>query len=312
MSNQNVFNGGGRLVVSQERELTIGQVAELVTHLTGQRCTTAMIYNYERLGLIDMLSRSPGGFRLFKLEDAARIVCIKRWQGQGMSLAEINERLEKGVENCEEEIRLIDLPMDRRAQILEAAAQVFPQKGYMKTTIQDIAQQAGVSNSAIYQYFNSKEELFLALTENISFMDVLEDISSSLNREDGIGLESIRQALIEVADAFLGVHHPNAEIIRMFIAESQRFPEIGMHYCQNLIAPLEAKLESYFARQVSHGVFRPVDVTIAVRSFYGAFVNILVAQDLLRGKDWHYFPGDESIPKFVDFFLQGILNDRDK
>lgn len=53
-----------------------------------------------------------------------------------------------------------------RQRIVETALQVFVERGYHKTTMDDIAEKLGVSKGAIYQYFKGKDQLF---TEVISF-----------------------------------------------------------------------------------------------------------------------------------------------
>jgi AcrR family transcriptional regulator len=52
---------------------------------------------------------------------------------------------------------------ERQEQILDAAARVIVRLGYDKTTMQDIAGEAGVSRRTVYLYFKGKEELFEAL-----------------------------------------------------------------------------------------------------------------------------------------------------
>ncbi len=51
----------------------------------------------------------------------------------------------------------------RRNQIMEAAAKVFSQKGYYHTKMQEIADEAGIGKGTVYEYFNSKEALFIEL-----------------------------------------------------------------------------------------------------------------------------------------------------
>jgi AcrR family transcriptional regulator len=53
-----------------------------------------------------------------------------------------------------------------RAALIDAAAKVIGEKGYDRTTLEDVAQRAGMSRGAIYGNFNDKEELFLALVES--------------------------------------------------------------------------------------------------------------------------------------------------
>jgi AcrR family transcriptional regulator len=48
-------------------------------------------------------------------------------------------------------------------RIVEAAFEVFSQKGYHDTTMDDVAEKLGVSKGALYQYFKSKEDLYRAI-----------------------------------------------------------------------------------------------------------------------------------------------------
>ncbi len=52
---------------------------------------------------------------------------------------------------------------EARSRILEAAKQVFAEKGYRQATMDDVARKLGVSKGALYLYFASKEELFEAI-----------------------------------------------------------------------------------------------------------------------------------------------------
>ena len=52
---------------------------------------------------------------------------------------------------------------EKRGRIIEAAAQVFARKGFAGTIIADIAVQAGIGKGTIYEYFDSKEDLFFAV-----------------------------------------------------------------------------------------------------------------------------------------------------
>ncbi len=49
---------------------------------------------------------------------------------------------------------------DKRQKLVEAAAQVFLRYGYRKTTLDDIAEAAGLQKSSLYHYFENKDELF--------------------------------------------------------------------------------------------------------------------------------------------------------
>lgn len=54
---------------------------------------------------------------------------------------------------------------EKRIRILEASARVFAKKGYSGAVIDDIAVEAGVGKGTVYEYFDSKEELFFLVFE---------------------------------------------------------------------------------------------------------------------------------------------------
>ena len=300
-------NGFG-IKADSGRGISIGQLVDSVSRLTGQRCTPAMIYNYEKKGLIPPPARTEGGFRQFRVQDIHLVVCIKRCQSLGMSLETIKERIDPCVDDLELLEKELELPVDRRTQILEAAATIFPQKGYAATTLQEIAQEAEISVSAIYQHFRSKEDLFLALTDNLSFISILDEINASLNEEKDIGYEDVRRSLIEVGEGFLSTHMHNAEIVRMFIAEARSFPEVGKRYCIRLVAPVEKLLMRYLSAQMKRGVLRPVSVELAVHAFYGIFLNFVVTQNLLVGEGILHFPKRDRVEQLVDIYLMGMFS----
>jgi len=130
-----------------EQKLTIGDLANAVENKVGVRCTPAMILNYERLGLLPTAERSKGGFRLFSPDAVGRVIQIKTWQEEDLTLTENQNRLETMEEKMEMDPG--ELPMDRREKILDAASTIFFRIWVLATTIQAIAQEAGVSTSTI-------------------------------------------------------------------------------------------------------------------------------------------------------------------
>ena len=286
--------------------LTIGQVSEAVSSLTGQNCTSAMIYNYERLGLLKMPERSPGGFRLFSKEDIQRVVQIKRLQDEGLLLAEILERLESAPPEQLPELDWPDQPVDRRLQILEAALRVFPKKGFAETTLQDVANEVGISGPAIYQYFKNKEELFLSLYESSGYRFIFEELTSLLQKKEDSTLEDIRQILIDMGEAFFNILSTQSEVMRLWISEARRFPQIGQHIVSNQIAPVEAQVKEFLDFYVDCGLLDIPDTPLAANAFFGLFTNVVLDQNLLFAEDYLKRPRNELVCQLVNLFLKGV------
>ena len=72
---------------------------------------------------------------------------------------------------------------ERGERILEAAAALITRWGYKKTTIDDIAKQAGVAKGTIYLHWKTREELFKAVILHEE-MELVEDEASNLEGND--------------------------------------------------------------------------------------------------------------------------------
>jgi AcrR family transcriptional regulator len=77
--------------------------------------------------------------------------------------------------------RVVKPTEERRRDILEAALASFGSKGFNETTVDEIAQAAGVAKGTVYLYFDSKEHLLLALKKD--FMRGLTDAIADITAE---------------------------------------------------------------------------------------------------------------------------------
>ena len=78
-----------------------------------------------------------------------------------------------------------------RARLLEAARELIREKGYARTTLQDVASRAGMTSGAIYGNFKNRDELFVSLAEaywapirpkvkaGASFADVMQALAAA-------------------------------------------------------------------------------------------------------------------------------------
>jgi TetR/AcrR family fatty acid metabolism transcriptional regulator len=66
-----------------------------------------------------------------------------------------------------------------RVRIINSAKKLFAEQGYQKTTIVDISKQAGLSEAALYEYFQGKEDLLLTIPD-LWVSELLEDLDEQL------------------------------------------------------------------------------------------------------------------------------------
>ncbi len=78
----------------------------------------------------------------------------------------------------------------RKTELLSAAKTIFTRKGFHRTTMDDVAKEAGISKGALYLYFPSKEKMFMDLIEK-GMNDRADLVREILEQENGC-LEKIR------------------------------------------------------------------------------------------------------------------------
>ena len=109
----------------------------------------------------------------------------------------------------------------REAQILTVAEQVFAEKGYQATTMDDIAERVGVTKPLIYDYFGSKDGLLIACVDKArtELADITEAAIRSLPKEAPledvmrVGIATFFEFIDHHALAFKLIHHENAAAV---------------------------------------------------------------------------------------------------
>ena len=88
----------------------------------------------------------------------------------------------------------------RRQQIIVAAKRVFSEKGFLKTTMEDIAKEAELSPGTLYLYFKNKDELYASLSLRIlQYMNIrLKDVKKEEDSDPEQKIASIKEALYDV------------------------------------------------------------------------------------------------------------------
>ena len=175
----------------------------------------------------------------------------------------------------------------RRNQILDAATQVFAEKGFHRATIKDIARVAGIADGTIYTYFASKTDVLLGL---------LNRLNQSTEREHQLNPESdqdLRAFFTAYLRQRMALFWPNAEVFQAVLPEMLTNVELRELYYQQVIAPTLVVAEHYFQAQSAAGQIRDIDIPLTVRSIAGVIFGLLTLQllgDEVIAKRWEELP----------------------
>jgi len=150
----------------------------------------------------------------------------------------------------------------RPAEILDAALQIFAERGYAGARMDDIARRAGVTKGTIYLYFENKEAVFKTLVRE-SIGSTLANVSADVSHLKGSARELLRFALS--AMAHLLTTSDRVVLPKIIIAESGNFPELARFYRDEIIEKGLSLMSGLVERGMTEGEFRRLPVEHVVR-----------------------------------------------
>jgi len=143
---------------------------------------------------------------------------------------------------------------ERPHEILEAAFLEFSRNGYATTTLDQVAERAGVTKGTIYVYFESKEHLFISMVREL-MKATLEPVCEMFERHEGSTADLLRAQF-----SFIYQHivedKRRREVVRMLIAEASRFPALADRYHEEIHRPCLALLTQAVQRGIDRGEIR--------------------------------------------------------
>src|SRR5579885_1684943 len=144
---------------------------------------------------------------------------------------------------------------ERPHEILEAAFAEFSRHGFATTTLERIAERAGVTKGTIYVYFDSKEQLFISMVREFTKAG-LETLHDMVERHSGSTAELLRAQFGFIYE-YLVADRRRRDVLRMLIAEAGRFPELADRYYNEILRPCLDLLRQTIERGVESGEIRP-------------------------------------------------------
>lgn len=159
----------------------------------------------------------------------------------------------------------------RPAELTAVALDLFVDKGYAATRLEDVAARAGVSKGTLYLYFDSKEALFQAVVRE-GLLPALAEGELLVANFDGSSTNLLRE-VIGGMWRLIGSQRIGG-IPKLVFSEAHNFPEIARFYHDEVIRRGTALIRSVIERGVASGEFRSMEVNAAI--------HVVIAPVLMR------------------------------
>ncbi|MBI4965597.1 MAG: TetR/AcrR family transcriptional regulator [Desulfomonile tiedjei] len=167
---------------------------------------------------------------------------------------------------------------EARSKILEAALDEFSEKGYHASTIDSIAERAGIAKGTVYRYFNTKEQLFNALKDD-TIGEFVELARKDLSREEDVVM--IIESIIKM---YLSFFEKNSAFFKVITQEHKDFGrEFSEKFINGLILGLPG-LKRRCWKASRHGALKQMNYFTVFFGIIG-FLNGVIQKWLHEGAE---------------------------
>lgn len=185
---------------------------------------------------------------------------------------------------------------DKRRRILDAAVQVFAQKGYFAARVSDIASHAKVADGTIYLYFRSKEDILVSLFDDV----MAEHIQKG--REELRTVEGAAARLLVIARHHLRLLGGNRDLAVVFQVELRQSTKFMKRFTASWLQDYLSLISGVIEEGQRDGTLRPdLNRKLATKAFFGA-MDEMVTSWILSPKDYDLV---RQAAPVVDLFLHG-------
>ncbi len=191
---------------------------------------------------------------------------------------------------------------ERPGELLQAALDLFVEKGYAATRVEEVAARAGVSKGTLFLYFASKQELFKAVVRH-SIAGRFAEWSEELDNYCAPSSDLLRYCFNTWWE-----HIGNTKasgITKLMLSESGNFPELAQFYQQEVVLPGHTLIKRILQRGVERGEFRPMDLDLAVHCVVAPMMFLTIWKHSLGGC---IPPGDFAPEAFIAVQVDNLLH----
>lgn len=193
----------------------------------------------------------------------------------------------------------------RPTELTAAALDLFVEKGFAATRLEDVASRAGVSKGTLYLYFDSKEALFKAvILEGI--VPVLERGESIVAAHTGSSSEALRQLVLNWWQMIGGTKL--AGVPKLMISEARNFPEVAQFYYDNVISRGRRLLRGVLEQGIQRGEFRPMNVDTCIDVVMAPPMMLAIWRCSMSACHCAHSSPEDFLEMHLNLILKGLLS----
>ena len=192
----------------------------------------------------------------------------------------------------------------RPGEIAAAALELFTERGFAATRLDDVAHRAGVTKGTLYLYFKNKDALFRAAVRAFVLPE-LERAEEQVADFKGNTRDLVRELVHRWWDTVGETRL--CGIPKLVVAEANNFPDLGRFFVNQVVRRGRKLFATVIERGIGRGEFKPCDVNHAARVLIAPLVFAAIWECSLRPYDRDPYNVRRYLDVHIETFLNGLL-----
>lgn len=191
----------------------------------------------------------------------------------------------------------------RPDEIMDAALDLFLEKGFAATRLEDVAKKAGVSKGTLYLYFSDKEDLFRQVVVN-GILPQVKNLEKTIKAHTGTIDELVTKVVKNLTK--LVTKTKMGAMPKLMISEIGNFPQLGEFYRDEVILRLHRTIGIIIEMGIARGEFRKVPILEAARDLLSPIFMMAIASNMPGFSKHLLIDADAQADVTIDLWLRGI------
>ena len=194
----------------------------------------------------------------------------------------------------------------RPGELATAALELFVERGFAATRLDDVAKRAGVSKGTLYLYFDSKDDLFKAVIRE-GIVSRIVEFEDRMRAYRGSSAELMR-LLVKTWWEKIGATKL-AGITKLMMSEAGNFPELAKYYHDEVIVRGMALFAAAIQRGIDSGEFRPIELEHTPHICAAPVVMLMLWRNSFDLCGTERMDPDQYLATHTELLLRGLRAD---
>lgn len=195
---------------------------------------------------------------------------------------------------------------DKQLKIVQAASEVFAQKGYAASSTSEIAQRAGVAEGTIFRHYKTKKDLLLSIVAPVMAKlvapFVLRDFFKVLDNSFD-SFDQLLRAIIENRIEFLERH---MQVFKIFIQEIPFHPDLQEQFQKLILSKVLEKFSVNITKFQQQGAIVDWSPITVIRLTASSLIGYVLSRTFFGGREGSKWDDEKEREATITFIMKGL------